>query len=110
MISLQVIAFFVFAFFCLSSSEKLGYHSFEPPFTDVDSSGLKQVNNHWRISGSTIVQNNFLRLTPDRQSKKGSLWSRKALGVPSINAIVKFRISGQVSEFKKIVDNIQLRL
>jgi len=38
-------------------------------------------------------------LTPDRQSKKGALWSKKALGVSEFSAIVKFRISGQGKNF-----------
>jgi hypothetical protein len=41
------------------------------------------------------VNSNFIRLTPDRQSKKGSIWSKKALMTPSFNAVMKFRISGQ---------------
>ena len=32
---------------------------------------------HWRSSGTTVVNKNFIRLTPDRQSKKGALWSRR---------------------------------
>jgi mannose-binding lectin 2 len=38
-------------------------------------------------------------LTPDRQSKKGAVWSRKALGVPEFSSILKFRISGQGKNF-----------
>ena len=33
------------------------------------------------------------------QSKKGALWSRKALGVPSFYCVFKFRISGQGKNF-----------
>lgn len=46
-----------------------------------------------------MVNNNFIRLTPDRQSKKGALWSRRSIGVPNFSAIMKFRISGQGKNF-----------
>jgi len=36
------------------------------------------------------------RLTPDRQSKKGALWSHKPLDVEQVTATLKFRIHGQV--------------
>lgn len=36
------------------------------------------------------------RLTPDRQSKKGALWSHKPLRVDQVTATLKFRIHGQV--------------
>lgn len=72
--------------------------SFAPPFTEIDSVGARMVRN-WKASGSTLVSNNFVRLTPDRQSKKGALWSRKPLGVNSFSTILKFRISGQAKTF-----------
>jgi len=74
-------------------------HNFAPPFQEIDNSGERLVSKHWRNSGTTVVNNNFVRLTPDRQSKKGALWSRKAVGVPSFSSILKFRISGQGKNF-----------
>ena len=73
--------------------------SFEPPFNEVDSSGTRTVSKNWKSGGATMVSQNFVRLTPDRQSKKGSLWSRRALGVDSMSSILKFRISGQAKTF-----------
>lgn len=29
----------------------------------------------WTFGGSTVISSNYVRLTPDRQSKKGSLWN-----------------------------------
>lgn len=86
---------------CLTSSEarKLDHASFEPPFEEVDNAGLRMVSKQWRSAGHAVVNNNFARLTPDRQSKKGALWSRKALGVPEFSGILKFRISGQGKTF-----------
>ena len=86
---------------CLVSSyaRKLEHMSFNPPFDQVDNAGMRMVGTHWRSAGHAVVNNNFARLTPDRQSKKGALWSRKALGVPEFSAVLKFRISGQGKNF-----------
>lgn len=35
----------------LISSSKLLLHSFEPPFNEVDGSGDRMINKHWRTSG-----------------------------------------------------------
>eukprot|EP01038_Epipyxis_sp_PR26KG_P011075 gene11075-14869_t len=94
---LSLIILSVYSILCHSS--QLDYHSFQPPFDEVDVSGFRIPNMHWRTGGTTVVNSNFVRLTPDRQSKIGSLWSRRALGVPSFSAILKFRISGQGKNF-----------
>lgn len=79
----------------LARADFLENHSFDAPYTEVDGNGDRIISNNWRTSGSTSVEKNFIRLTPDRQSKKGSIWGRKTLNVPSFNAVMKFRISGQ---------------
>lgn len=53
------------------SSDKLEGHSFQPPFKDVDSAGNRNLGPFWRVHGKAVVNNNFVRVTPDRQSKKG---------------------------------------
>ena len=58
--------------------------SFTPPFNDVDGSGGRLINSHWRHSGETSVMQNFVRITPDRQSKKGSMWMKSKIGTDSI--------------------------
>ena len=30
---------------------------------------------YWEFTGNTVVTSNYVRLTPDRQSKSGSLWN-----------------------------------
>ena len=82
-----------------SVARKLEHASFEPPFDEIDNAGLRMVGKQWRTAGHAVVNNNFARLTPDRQSKKGALWSRKALSVPEFSAVLKFRISGQGKSF-----------
>eukprot|EP01031_Cornospumella_fuschlensis_P032804 gene32804-39660_t len=100
MICVGAVVFLVlFSVTLTTLAEFLEHHSFEPPFTDVDASGSRVVNPHWRTSGTTVVNNNFIRLTPDRQSKKGALWSRRSVGVPSFSSVIKFRISGQGKNF-----------
>jgi lectin, mannose-binding 2 len=83
----------------LLTGEILEFHSFQAPFNDVDSTGARLASPHWRASGTTAVNNNFIRLTPDRQSKKGALWSKKSVSVPNFSSILKFRISGQGKNF-----------
>lgn len=73
--------------------------SFEAPFDEVNSSGDRVVGKHWRASGSAVVHTNFVRLTPDRQSKKGALWATSPLGVAELSATLKFRISGQGKKY-----------
>ena len=94
-----VVLVLCFGWMAISRSEVLEGHSFSPPFTEVDSSGGRMVNKFWRHSGHAVVNQNFIRLTPDRQSKKGALWSRKNLGVDSFTSTLKFRISGQGRNF-----------
>jgi lectin, mannose-binding 2 len=84
---------------CSTQARKLDHASFEPPFDEIHNAGLRMVSKQWRSAGHAVVNNNFARLTPDRQSKKGALWSRKALGVPEFSGILKFRISGQGKTF-----------
>ena len=69
--------------------------SFQPPFDQYDFTGTKLVNSNWKNHGTTVVNKNFVRLTPDSQSKKGALWSRSPLSTDSLHAVLKFRISGQ---------------
>jgi mannose-binding lectin 2 len=83
----------------LSTCAKINDLSFEPPFNDVDHAGERVVSKQWRSYGATSVSTNFARLTPDRQSKKGALWSRRAIGTESVSAVLKFRISGQGKQF-----------
>jgi mannose-binding lectin 2 len=86
-----------FFLFCIDFliSEKLEFHSFEAPYDKVDAAGARIISHVWNIHGSTDVNKNFIRLTPDRQSKKGAIWSKKALGVNGFSSVLKFRISGQ---------------
>jgi len=64
----------IFTFFLVSRivrAVKLTDHSFEPPFKLVDERGDRVVSTKIHNFGTTVVNQNFIRLTPDRQSKKG---------------------------------------
>jgi hypothetical protein len=95
------IAFYLVAAAAASPSPRMEHLSFTPPFQDHDILGQRLVKNFIQ-DGSTRVANNFVRITPDRPSKRGSLWSRLPVGgedeAPSTLAVViQFRISGKGS-------------
>ncbi|OQS06963.1 lectin [Thraustotheca clavata] len=69
--------------------------SFAGPFDKIDANGNRYVNGTWIHGGATEVKKGFIRLTPDRQSKKGYVWNNQVLGRQSFSAILTFRISGQ---------------
>lgn len=60
---------------------------------------------HWDFGGSTVISDHYIRLTPDRQSRRGSLWNKIAFDpppligeelskYPSWEAIIEFRVHG----------------
>ncbi|RHY46844.1 hypothetical protein DYB30_012153 [Aphanomyces astaci] len=77
------------------TSSKLEQHSFSGPFKTLDRAGKRIVNSTWSQGGSTEVLKNFIRLTPDRQSKHGNVWNTVPLERNTFSAVLQFRISGQ---------------
>ena len=71
--------------------------SFHGPFDDYDRTGLKRVIPKYKTFGDTVINENFIRLTPDRQSKRGGLFSDLYTNTPEFEAVFKFRIAGQVN-------------
>lgn len=57
------------------------------------------INEYWRSGGDSQVMKSFIRLTPDRQSKRGYLWSKQPIHNENISTTIKFRISGQGKTF-----------
>ena len=81
-----------------NASELLESSSFSAPFTKTDRNGKFTVPN-FLMAGDAEVKKTFIRLTPDRQSKRGTLWARSNVGTFSeISATMTFRISGQGSK------------
>jgi mannose-binding lectin 2 len=68
--------------------------AFKPPFEKIDKDGKRLINDTWSYGGNTEVKKNFIRLTTDRQNKKGYIWQKKPLGRDTFSAILTFRISG----------------
>lgn len=80
-------------------AERVDELSFGAPFDHVDSSGTRLPSPQWKNGGVASVSPSFIRLTPDRQSKKGAIWSRKPVGTDTFSSVLKFRISGQGKNF-----------
>jgi mannose-binding lectin 2 len=74
---------------------KIDKLSFYGPYDKIDSNGQRYINGSWWIhGGSAEVKKNFIRLTPDRQSKKGYIWNNELIARDSISIILTYRISG----------------
>jgi hypothetical protein len=70
-------------------------NSFAPPFNTYDSDGMRTVP-HWEFGGNGLDLNeNFLRLTPDRASRRGHVWNTAKLDKDEWSATIRFRVSGQ---------------
>lgn len=69
--------------------------SFQKPFELISAEGERQVGAKWTYGGSTVVNRHFARLTPDRQSKRGNIWSTEKIGRREFSLVFTFRISGQ---------------
>lgn len=50
----------------------------------------------WECTGDAVINEFFVRLTPDRQSKTGACWSQFGISNKDWVTTIKFRISGQV--------------
>ncbi|CAK4340511.1 unnamed protein product [Aphanomyces euteiches] len=74
--------------------------SFEKPFEDITAEGVRIISDEYTFGGHAVVNKHFVRLTTDRQSKRGYIWSKKTLGAaglkrPEFSIVLTFRISGQ---------------
>ncbi|CAH0489355.1 unnamed protein product [Peronospora farinosa] len=80
-------------------AKSLDYVSFEKPFDNINDAGLRQIGDYFVYGGDTSVNRHFVRLTPDRQSKRGHIWGNKKLAVKEFAAVLTFRISGQAKSW-----------
>jgi mannose-binding lectin 2 len=69
-------------------------HSFHPPFLNFNNEGMRGIEG-WYMGGSAELNENFLRLTPDRASRKGYIANVKPLSSPIFSTTLRFRVSGQ---------------
>ncbi|TDH70884.1 hypothetical protein CCR75_002908 [Bremia lactucae] len=78
-----------------ATADKIEDVSFKPPFDLMDSHGQRIVNTTWSHGGNADVKKHFIRLTTDRQSKRGYLWHKHPVNRNELSVILTFRISGQ---------------
>jgi hypothetical protein len=69
----------------------------QPPYRSFDGAGSRTLAG-FSYGGDTTALENFVRLTPDRASKRGWLWGDRPLNVTSFSATLTFRVSGQGSQ------------
>ncbi|KPJ19628.1 Vesicular integral-membrane protein VIP36 [Papilio machaon] len=50
---------------------------------------------HWDFLGSTIVTSNYVRLTPDMQSKSGAIWNTSPCQTRNWELQVQFKVHGR---------------
>merc|ERR1711871_1574491 len=81
-----------------AAAETVDMMTFHAPFTALDGDGKRTLNN-WHVGGDASIQEHFLRLTPDRQSKQGQVWSQNTLDSDEFSVIFQFRLSGQGQRF-----------
>lgn len=67
------------------------HHSFTPPILQNYYVGGELP--FWTIRGSTVVTDDYVRLTPDAQKEVGSIWNRHPLGMPEFDIIMGVSIS-----------------
>mmetsp|Transcript_19896 Transcript_19896/g.32731 ORF Transcript_19896/g.32731 Transcript_19896/m.32731 type:complete len:435 (+) Transcript_19896:145-1449(+) len=72
----------------------LSRHSLVPPFDAfTEHTGARHIE-HWDYGGAVIAKENFIRLTPDKQSKEGYLQNTEPISQREWGIQFKFRISG----------------
>jgi len=71
-------------------------NSFKAPFDSFDEhSGDRFVNQYWTVGGDVNVNHNYVRLTNDRQNKRGWIYNKEPLKARDFSIQLKFRVSGQ---------------
>ncbi|XP_015998442.2 VIP36-like protein isoform X2 [Rousettus aegyptiacus] len=66
-------------------------HSLSKPYQGVGTGS----SSLWNLMGSAMVMTQYIRLTPDMQSKQGALWNRVPCFLRDWELQVHFRIHGQ---------------
>lgn len=73
--------------------------SFDKPYETISPDGERLVGDKWNHGGSTVVNRHFARLTPDRQNRRGWIWSKERIGHKDFSLMLTFRISGQAANW-----------
>ncbi|KAI1278081.1 Vesicular integral-membrane protein VIP36 [Halotydeus destructor] len=87
----SIVALLLICTSCIAQNQYLKReHSLGKPY---QGSGMTIPN--WDFLGSTFVTTSFIRLTPDEQSRTGSLWNKVPIYSPNWEAVVEFKVSGK---------------
>ncbi|XP_064382377.1 vesicular integral-membrane protein VIP36-like [Halichondria panicea] len=78
----------------IDSIEQDGYYRREYSLTQPYHGTGMDVPN-WEFGGSTVVSTNYVRLTPDRQSKNGMLWNTVPVVMHNWEILIHFAVHGQ---------------
>eukprot|EP00055_Hartaetosiga_balthica_P005092 m.14400 g.14400 ORF g.14400 m.14400 type:complete len:378 (+) comp4302_c0_seq1:35-1168(+) len=65
-------------------------HSLKKPYF---SKGMTMA--FWDFIGNAVVTDDYIRLTPDRQSKRGAIWNTRPLTMKDWEVTVQFKVHGQ---------------
>uniref|UniRef100_T1H0B7 L-type lectin-like domain-containing protein n=1 Tax=Megaselia scalaris TaxID=36166 RepID=T1H0B7_MEGSC len=65
-------------------------HSLTRPYPNV--------GKLWDFSGHTMITNNYVRLTPDLQSKSGAIWNTSPIMTKNWELQVTFKVHGKGTE------------
>ncbi|EKG06816.1 lectin, putative [Trypanosoma cruzi] len=76
-----------------TSERVIEHHSFSPPLLR-NYYGEDELR-HWAIGGTTVITDNYVRLTADRPGQVGHLWNTEPLDMPSFEIVVGFHLHGK---------------
>eukprot|EP00013_Stygamoeba_regulata_P022093 CAMPEP_0177666674 /NCGR_PEP_ID=MMETSP0447-20121125/21710_1 /TAXON_ID=0 /ORGANISM="Stygamoeba regulata, Strain BSH-02190019" /LENGTH=448 /DNA_ID=CAMNT_0019172843 /DNA_START=178 /DNA_END=1524 /DNA_ORIENTATION=- len=69
-------------------------HNPQHEFGDALGRRLSTLLPFWSLTGHAMANEDFIRLTEDRQRKRGGLWNTTPLAFKSWEAVIKFQIHG----------------
>jgi len=75
----------------VAGQESIEKHSLRAPFFDGDEFSIP----NWEFGGNAVVSDESIRLTPDRQNKRGNLWNKKECTMENWELTLEFSVTGQ---------------
>jgi len=87
------ISFFVFVCLVQGHSDEFGRNP-QHEFGSAIGRSTNPVLPFWTMLGDAFANEDYVRLTPDRQSKTGAVWNTQKLAWNNWEVLVKFNING----------------
>mmetsp|Transcript_15519 Transcript_15519/g.27572 ORF Transcript_15519/g.27572 Transcript_15519/m.27572 type:complete len:437 (+) Transcript_15519:220-1530(+) len=72
----------------------ISQHSLLPPFDKFKKHSGERIVQNWQVGGHAKSLEHFIRLTEDKQSRRGYIFNTEPLGKQNFGLQLKFRISG----------------